>query len=67
MAGLAGRVTPERDVLRGEALRVAAVVRGVACGRCCASNDRPAVTVEQGWALATVPNGVCPPGQGRAS
>ena len=50
MAGLAGRVTPERDVLRGEALKVTAVVRGVACGRCCASNDRSAVTVEQGWA-----------------
>jgi hypothetical protein len=28
MAGLASRVAPERDVLRGEALRVTAAVRG---------------------------------------
>ena len=53
MAGLAGRVAPERDVLRGGALRVTAAVRGVACGGCCAYDDRPAGTVEQGLALAT--------------
>lgn len=64
MAGLASRVAPERDVLRGEALRVTAAVRGVACGGCCAYDDQSAVTVEQGLAVATVPNVVCPPGQG---
>jgi len=64
MAGLASRVAPERDVLRGGALRVTAAVRGVACGGCCAYDDQPAAAVEQGLALATVPAGVCPPGQG---
>jgi len=53
MAGVAGRVAPDRGVLRGGALRVTAVVRGVACGGCCADDDQPAAAVEQGLALAT--------------
>src|SRR5260370_25455773 len=36
----------------------------VACGGCYAYNDQPSATVEQGLALATVPNGVCRSRQG---